>query len=92
MAREAPVATECQLIQEALAEHGGDASLLDGRSRGHVQACPECCEVAAAERALGAIFRAALPPADPAIERSVVAAVRASRWRRRALAMVPVAA
>ena len=46
------MATECQLIQEALAEHRGEVGRLDDVSRRHLDSCPECCEVAAAERAL----------------------------------------
>jgi hypothetical protein len=48
--------------------------------------------VAAAELALGLIFAKVLPPTDLAIEEGVVSAMRSARRRRRALALLPVAA
>lgn len=86
------MATECQLIQEALAEHRGEVGRLDDVSRRHLDSCPECCEVAAAERALGAIFRNAVPPADASLQAAVVASLRPVRRRRRMVAFLPVAA
>jgi hypothetical protein len=90
--REEQVATDCQAIQMALTEHGGGIDRLDPAGRQHLEMCPDCREVAAAERALGLVFAAAVPPADPVIARSVVAALQPMRLRRRFLAFLPVAA
>ena len=90
--REAEVAFDCQAIQETLTENGGEVSRLDAAAQRHVGTCPDCCEIAAAEKALGLIFRAAVPPADETVERAVLAAMRPVRIRRRIVALVPVAA
>jgi len=89
---EAHVATDCQTIQEILTEHGGGLDRLDEAESRHLEACPDCLEVAAAEQALGLLFARAIPPADPAVEASVLAALRPARIRRRIVAFLPVAA
>ena len=89
---EAQVATDCQTIQEVLTEHGGGLERLDEKESRHLEVCPDCREVAAAERALGLLFARAVPPADPAIEERVLAALRPARIRRRMVAFLPVAA
>jgi hypothetical protein len=86
------VATSCEAIQELLAEHNGEVNRLTDPARRHLEVCPHCCEVAAEERALGRIFALALPPADPEMESRVLAAARPARLRRRAVALLPVAA
>ncbi|MCU0234052.1 MAG: hypothetical protein MUE90_08500 [Thermoanaerobaculales bacterium] len=92
MHEEDPLATECQAIQESLTELRGEVRALAPAARAHVDACPECREAAAAELALALVFRAALPPADPAVERAVMAALGPVRLRRRIVALLPVAA
>lgn len=89
---EARVATDCQTIQEMLTENGGGLERLDGAESRHLEVCPGCQEVAAAEKALGLLFRKAIPPADPLIEERVLAALRPVRIRRRIVAFLPVAA
>jgi hypothetical protein len=86
------VAPSCEAIQETLAEVLGETDRLSEEERRHLERCPQCCEVAAAEGALGLIFAQVLPPADPKLESRVRDAMRASRRRRRALALLPVAA
>jgi len=86
------VATSCEAIQELLTEYGGEAEWLSEEERRHLELCPQCCEVAAAENALGLIFAKVLPPADPTMEDRVRAAMRIARRRRRILALLPVAA
>ena len=86
------MATSCEAIQELLAEHLGEVDRLTEPERRHVEVCPQCCEAAAAERALGRIFAMALPPADPEMETRILAAIRPARFRRRAVALLPVAA
>ncbi len=86
------MATDCQTIQEILAEHGGDLERLDGAESQHLELCPDCREVAAAERALGLLFAKAIPPADQVVEEGVLAALRPARIRRRIVAFLPVAA
>jgi hypothetical protein len=92
ISEEAHVASECQTIQEALSENRGEVVRLGAAERQHVDACPACAEVAAAERALGFIFREAVPPADPSVVAGVMAALRPVRTWRRVVAFVPVAA
>jgi hypothetical protein len=92
MPEEAHVASECQAVQETLSEHGGAVERLDGVAREHLEACPHCREVAAAEHALGLIFSRAVPPADLEIERAVMLSLAPVRLRRRVVAFVPVAA
>jgi hypothetical protein len=89
---EAHVASECQAIQEALSEYRGEVVRLSAAERQHIGACPGCSEVAAAEKALGFIFRDAVAPEDPSVVDAVVAALRPVRIRRRVVAFVPVAA
>ena len=89
---EAHVASDCQAIQEILTEHGGGLDRLDEVQSRHLEVCPECREVAAAERALGLLFARAIPPADPGVEEYVLAALRPARIRRRIVAFLPVAA
>lgn len=89
---EAQVATDCQEIQETLAEYGGGLDRLDGAQSRHLEVCPDCREVAAAERALGLLFARAMPPADRAVEENVMAALEPVRIRRRMVAFLPVAA
>ncbi len=89
---EARVATDCQTIQEMLTENGGGLEHLDGAESRHLEVCPGCREVAAAEKALGLLFRKAIPPADPVVEERVLAALRPVRIRRRIVAFLPVAA
>lgn len=86
------MAPNCEVIQELLAELGGETGRLSADDRRHLERCPQCCEVAAAEAALGLIFANALPPADPGMEARVRTAIRTSRRRRRAVALLPVAA
>ncbi len=86
------MASECQIIQEALTENRGEVVRLGAAERRHVDACPGCAEVAAAERALGFIFREAVAPADPSVVAGVMAALRPVRTWRRVVAFVPVAA
>lgn len=86
------MATECQAIQLVLTEHGGGTDRLDGAGRQHLEVCPDCRGVAAAERALGLVFAAAVPPADPVIDSRVLAALQPMRIRRRIIAFLPVAA
>ena len=89
---EAQVRAECQAIQEILGEHGGELDRLDPAESRHVEVCPDCREVAAAERALGLLFARAIPPADPDAEKRIRAALRPLRIRRRIVAFLPVAA
>jgi hypothetical protein len=86
------VAISCEAIQTQLAEVGGDTGQLNDEVRLHLERCPECCEVAAGERALGLIFANALPAADPGMEHRVRRAMRSVRRRRRVVALLPVAA
>ncbi len=86
------VATSCEAIQELLAEVLGETRRLSDEERRHLERCPQCCEVAAAENALGLIFARVFPPADPNMEERVCTALRVSRRRRRVLALLPVAA
>ena len=86
------MATDCQTIQEMLTENGGGLERLDGAESRHLEVCPGCREVAAAEKALGLLFRKAIPPADPVVEERVLAALRPVRIRRRIVAFLPVAA
>jgi hypothetical protein len=92
MHEEDPLATECQAIQESLTELRGELGALAPGARAHVDACPECREVAAAELALALVFREAVPPADPAVEQAVMAALGPVWLRRRIVAFLPVAA
>ena len=89
---EASVATDCQTIQEILTENGGGLEGLDAAQGRHLEMCPDCREVAAAEKALGLLFAKAIPPADPAVEERVLAALRPVQIRRRMVAFLPVAA
>lgn len=86
------LAPSCEAIQEKLAEFCGEAERLSGEERRHLEHCPRCSEVAAAEIALGLIFAKVLPPLDSTVEKGVRAAVRSSRRRRRIMALLPVAA
>lgn len=86
------MATSCEAIQELLTEYLGETERLSEEERRHLDFCPQCCEVAAAESALGLIFAKVLPPADPTMEDRVRAAMRTARRRRRVLALLPVAA
>jgi hypothetical protein len=86
------LATDCLTIQEILTEHRGETERLEGADRHHLEVCPACREVAAAERTLGLIFADAIPPADLGVERGVMAALRPVRTRRRIVAFIPVAA
>lgn len=92
MQEEAILATDCQAIQEFLTQYRGEIDRLDEIPRQHLEICPGCREVAAAERALGLIFEEARPPADPRIEGAVLAALGPVRIRRRIVAFMPVAA
>lgn len=82
----------CERVQELLAEHLGETAALSDEDRRHVELCPRCCEVAAAESALGLILTKVLPPADPSLVHRVRVATSAARRRRRMLALLPVAA
>lgn len=86
------MATNCEAIQERLTEFLGETERLSDEERRHVELCPQCCEVAAGENALGLIFSKVLPPADPGMESRVRAAMQTARRRRRLLALLPVAA
>jgi len=86
------VATDCQATQEMLTELGGEIERLDREAQSHLEVCPGCREVAAAELALGRIFCEAIPPADSAIEENVLARLGPARIRRRVVAFLPVAA
>ncbi len=83
---------QCEAVQELLAEYLGETNRLSDEERRHLEHCPQCCEIAAAENALGLIFAKVVPPGDPAIEEQVRGAMRAARTRRRILALLPVAA
>jgi len=83
---------DCQEIQEILTEHHGEIDRLDGAVGQHVESCPGCREVAAAEFALAQILAEAVPPADPRVEQGVRAALTPVRIRRRIVAFLPVAA
>jgi hypothetical protein len=89
---EAQLAMECQTIQEVLTERGGRLDRLGRAVQRHVEVCPDCREVAAAERALTLLFAKAIPPADSAVEGRVLAALKPMRLRRRVVAFLPVAA
>ena len=84
--------TDCQEIQEILTEHHGEIGRLDGAVGQHVESCPGCREIAAAEFALAQILAEAVPPADPRVEQGVRAALTPVRIRRRIVAFLPVAA
>lgn len=86
------MATDCQTIQEMLTENGGGLERLDGAESRHLEVCPDCREVAAAEMALGLLFAKAIPPADPLAEARVLSALRPVQIRRRIVALLPVAA
>jgi hypothetical protein len=86
------LASSCEHIQELLAELLGETALLSDEQRRHIGLCPACCEVAAAERALGLVLAKVLPPADPALVAKVRAGMAAARRRRRLVALLPVAA
>lgn len=86
------MATNCEAIQELLTEDRGETQRLSAEERRHLDLCPQCCEVRAAETALGLIFAKVLPPADPKMEDRVRLAMRSAHRRRRALALLPVAA
>ncbi len=86
------MSTHCQAIQEMLTEYGGSVERLEEAARRHLDACPECREVAASEKAIGFLFKRAIPPADPSVEKNVMAALRPVRVRRRIVAFLPVAA
>lgn len=86
------MAPSCEAIQEALVEVGGEANRLSEEERRHVEHCPQCSEVAAAENALGLIFANVLPPTDPLVEAGVLSSMRSARRRRRIMALLPVAA
>ena len=76
----------CEAVQELLAEVRGETNRLSDEERRHLEHCPQCCEIAAAEKTLGMIFAKVLPPGDPAMEGRVRGAMRATRNRRRVLA------
>lgn len=82
----------CRAIQERLVETSGDPVRLEADDRRHVEACPACRAVAEEERALGRLLEQAVPPEDPAVVHRVMAVLRPARVRRRATALVPVAA
>ena len=82
----------CQTIQEVLTETAGDLERLPEADRRHVAGCPECSQLAAAERNLGSLLAQAVPPADPELERQILAAIGPVPRRRRLLALAPVAA
>jgi hypothetical protein len=86
------LASSCEHIQELLVEHLGETAPLADEQRRHLELCPACCEVAAAERALGLVLAKVLPPADPGMEARVRAGMVAARRRRRMVALLPVAA
>ena len=86
------MSSECQTIQEALAEQRGEVVRLGEAEQRHIHSCPGCTEVAAAERALGLVFRDAVPPADETVVANVMSALRPVRTRRRIVAFLPVAA
>lgn len=62
------MATNCEAIQEKLAELRGEVELLSEPECRHLEHCPQCSEIAAAENALGLIFAKVLPPFDPTVE------------------------
>jgi hypothetical protein len=86
------VATSCEAIQERLVEVGGAGERLSEDQRRHLERCPECTELAAAERALGSILVNVLPPADREMEQRLRFAMREAGRRRRMVALIPVAA
>lgn len=84
--------TSCEAVQELLAESFGETGRLSEEERRHLEHCPQCCEIAAQENALGLIFSKVLPAADPKIEEQVRSAMQSSGRRRRVFALLPVAA
>jgi len=90
--KETQVVMDCQATEEMLAELGGEIERLDQVAQHHLEVCPSCREVAAAELALGRIFSEAIPPADSTIEKRVLAHLGPARIRRRFVAFLPVAA
>ena len=90
--KETQVVMDCQATEEMLAELGGKIERLDQVAQHHLEVCPGCREVAAAELALGRIFSEAIPPADSTIEKRVLAHLGPARIRRRFVAFLPVAA
>ena len=86
------MATDCQATQEMITELGGEIERLDQAAQHHLEVCPGCREIAAAELALGRIFSEAIPPADPTILTNVLAHLGPARIRRRVVAFLPVAA
>ena len=90
--KETQVVMDCQATEEMLAELGGEIERLDQVAQHHLEVCPGCREVAAAELALGRIFSEAIPPADSTIEKRVLAHLGPARIRRRFVAFLPVAA
>ncbi len=82
----------CELIAETLVEVAGDPVGLSAAEREHLDACPSCRALAQSERHLDEVLAAAVPPADPALQQWVIAALRPLRGRRRLAALLPVAA
>jgi hypothetical protein len=86
------VERDCKAVQENVVEVAGDVDRLVGDMVRHIEACPSCRAVAEAERGLGDIMTAAVPPADSGVEGQVMASLAPARRRRRVAAFVPVAA
>ncbi len=82
---------DCKQVIEALVEVGGDLDRLGASMRDHVDGCSSCRGFAAAERGLGRVFSAAVPPGDPELEGRVAALLAPARRRRRRVAFAPVA-
>lgn len=80
----------CQLIQEILIEVEGDTTRLSREELRHLESCASCRAMADSERRLVELLSTAVPPADVAVEKAVMRAVRASD--RRLVSLVPVAA
>jgi len=86
------VDSDCKVIQEALAELGGDVSRCGEGQQQHLESCPSCHAVAAAESGLSRILREAVPPAEPQLVDAVMRALEPANGRRRLVALLPVAA
>lgn len=86
------MATNCEAIQELLAERLGETDRFSEEERRHLERCPQCCEIAAQENALGLIFAKVLPAADPDLEAQVRSVMQSAGRRRRIFALLPVAA
>jgi hypothetical protein len=73
-------------------EVSGEAASLEEADCSHLSECAVCTAVAATERSLNALLQQARPAEDLELEAKILAALPPLRWRRRAVAFLPVAA